>query len=55
MIRWVKEPRRQYARRWKRPLCWLIGHDWGMYWTNITADGKPGYVDICVRCGKRKR
>jgi hypothetical protein len=46
-------PRREYMRPWKRFICIFIGHDWGMYWAN-----KPGqrgdYVDICVRCGKRK-
>jgi hypothetical protein len=47
-------PRRERMRPWKRIICWaLLHHDWGMYWAN-----KPGqagdYVDICVRCGKRK-
>lgn len=55
MIREVKMPRRERVRPWKRVICWItLGHDWGMYWSNITRDGRPGYVDICVRCGKRR-
>lgn len=54
MIREVKMPRREHVSPWKRPVCWLLRHDWGMYWSNITRDGRPGYVDICVRCGKRR-
>ncbi len=46
-------PRREYHRPWKRPLCWIMGHDWGMYWANVKGQ-RGDYVDICVRCGKRK-
>ena len=46
-------PRREYQRPWKRIICIFIGHDWGMYWANRKG-AKGDYVDICVRCGKRK-
>ena len=46
-------PRREMQRPWKVVICFFLGHDWGMYWAN-RAGHKGDYVDICVRCGKRK-
>lgn len=36
---------------WKRVICWVIGHDWGMYWIGAGT----GTKDVCARCGKEER
>jgi len=46
----------QHTAQYKRPICWIIGHDWTViaedeYWINSSIVGIH-YYSICVRCFK---
>lgn len=56
-----KRARRERAAPWKKIICWIRGHDVGMFHDpNLVIQDKGravragGYRSMCVRCGKRK-
>lgn len=46
-----KEPVKQKISRWKKLLCFILGHRWGL--SGLSYSG-PGHPRKCKRCDKQK-